>query len=99
MLLNWIIVFVYVALFPIIYVLECKAWYKNDFDLNRFVKSRKHQIASWLMPVSLVLGYHVFYLLFSRFLISRTTLWAGIGTVIVHLIFLAIIYMKRKVIS
>lgn len=99
MLLNWIIVFVYVALFPIIYVLERKAWYQNDLDINRFAKSKEHQIASWLMPVSLVLGYHVFYLLFSRFSISRTTIWAGIGTVIVHLIFLAIIYLKRKGIS
>ena len=99
MLLNWTCVFVYFALFPIIYVLERKAWCENDFELNHFVKSRKYQIASWLMPVSLVLGYHVFYLLFSRFSISRTTIWAGIGTVIVHLIFLAIIYLKRKGIS
>ncbi|MBQ5993431.1 MAG: hypothetical protein PUB29_03090 [Bacteroidales bacterium] len=99
MVLHLILVFFYVALFPAIYVMEREAWYQNDFDINRFVKSKKHQIASWLMPVSLVLGYWVFYLLFSILPVSRSTIWAGIATFLVHLIFLALIYLKRKDIS
>ena len=99
MVFNLIFVFLYVTLFPVIYILERKAWYQNDLDINRFAKSKEHQIASWLMPVSLVLGYYVFYLLFSRISIPRTTIWSGVGTVVVHLIFLAIIYLKRKAIS